>query len=555
MAAEEHYPRRLLTVTALAIAGLMTVAGVLFAVVPPAAAQFFERRQRQAPSQESFNPFGFLRPLFQRDPREQWERREPRRLRERPLRPRESRAAPADQTKPPPAQKNDTTPTKHVAVMGASLSDWLAYGLEDIYSDRPEIGIVRKNHLLTGLVRFDTKNDVTWPRVARDFLKDQNPDVIVVLLGLEDRVTLRERASARDAQQPGESGQPSNAEPEQRRQGAQSFEFRTEQWAEAYAKRVDEMIAVLKSKGVPVIWVGLPAIRGTRSTGDMIYLNDVFRARAERAGIIYVDVWDGFVDESGRFTTFGPDVEGQVRRLRTSEGVFFTEAGARKLAHYVEREIKHVMGTRLQPMALPTDESGQPAAPRPGQPAARPEAGPVVSLTNAGGANELLGGTTRTGAADPLAVRVLVHGAAVSPQSGRADNFFLTPEAAEAAKAAAAASGVDAARAAESAAPPAAVSAAAPAVEPTFAEEPKAGGQDETDRPAKKPVASVDLAPAAAPRGATPSRPAARAADRRTRRPSRSTAQKLRPTTPRTGQAAERRAPSRPVFDPLGLFR
>ena len=35
----------------------------------------------------------------------------------------------------------------------------------------------------------------------------------------------------------------------------------------------------------------------------------------------------------------GPDFEGQIRRLRSGDGIYFTKAGARKLAHYVEREI------------------------------------------------------------------------------------------------------------------------------------------------------------------------------------------------------------------------
>src|SRR5262245_66620208 len=75
-------------------------------------------------------------------------------------------------------------------------------------------------------------------------------------------------------------------------------EFRGDDWAKIYSRRIDETIAALKSKGVPVIWVGLPSIRGGRSTSDVAYLNDLYRARAERAGITYVDVWDGFVDRS-----------------------------------------------------------------------------------------------------------------------------------------------------------------------------------------------------------------------------------------------------------------
>jgi hypothetical protein len=66
---------------------------------------------------------------------------------------------------------------------------------------------------------------------------------------------------------------------------------------ELYSKRIDEMIAVLKTKGVPVLWVGLPAISGANATGEMSYLDGLYRARAEKAGITYVNIWDGFVDD------------------------------------------------------------------------------------------------------------------------------------------------------------------------------------------------------------------------------------------------------------------
>jgi hypothetical protein len=49
-----------------------------------------------------------------------------------------------------------------------------------------------------------------------------------------------------------------------------------------------------------------------------------------KAGIVYADIWDGFVDEAGRYSAQGPDYEGQIRRLRTGDGVYFTKFGARK---------------------------------------------------------------------------------------------------------------------------------------------------------------------------------------------------------------------------------
>ena len=66
-----------------------------------------------------------------------------------------------------------------------------------------------------------------------------------------------------------------------------------------------------------MIWVGLPSQRGPKASADSSYLNDLYRSRAEKAGIIYVDVWDGFVDEAGKFSSQGPDYQGQIRRLRT----------------------------------------------------------------------------------------------------------------------------------------------------------------------------------------------------------------------------------------------
>ena len=111
----------------------------------------------------------------------------------------------------------------------------------------------------------------------------------------------------------------------------------------------------MKSKGVPVLWVGLPVVRGPKATADTLFLDSLYRDAAGKAGITYVDVWDGFVDEAGRFLQKGPDFEGQIRQLRSYDGVYFTKAGARKLAHYVEREITRLLAARSAPITLPTE--------------------------------------------------------------------------------------------------------------------------------------------------------------------------------------------------------
>src|SRR5262249_53608259 len=315
--------------------------------------------------------------------------------------------------------------------------------------------------------------EVEWPQVVKEVIAADKPKLIVMMIGLNDRQLIRERAptpapsgrsnagTAKQQQQQSVTAPPpppapldpelqaqqsadrQNAEaqetppeeapilaPEPSRGAAAGnagpFEFRSERWEAAYIRRIDATIAALKSAGVPVCWVGLPPQPAPRATTDSPYLNELYRQRAEKAGIVYVDVWEGFVDGSGQFAAQGPDFEGQIRRLRSADGIYFTKPGARKLAHYVEREIQRTLANRTTPVALPTaiEPALAPGA-RPGGPAQRPLVGPVVPLTTlATGQNELLGGgPARPTTSDPVATRVLTKGEAIPAPSGRADDF------------------------------------------------------------------------------------------------------------------------------------
>ena len=157
----------------------------------------------------------------------------------------------------------------------------------------------------------------------------------------------------------------------------------------------------------------------------MLFLDSLYRDAAGKAGITYVDVWDGFVDEAGRFLQQGPDFEGQIRRLRSYDGVYFTKAGARKLAHYVEREITRLLAARSAPITLPTEPATPDANAQPGQPAPRPLAGPILPLVASSvGTDQLLGGPgSRPAAVDALAARTLVKGEPLAAPAGRADDF------------------------------------------------------------------------------------------------------------------------------------
>jgi len=437
---EKHPVSRWLSALALlGLAELAVLAGSL-ALSTPAQAQRFNEPRRQGGG-------GFFDQLFggfQAQPRFEVERPQPQ----------------ADFSRAPAPHKPETPPTMSIVVMGDSMADWLAYGLEDAFTDTPEIGIVRKHRTFSGLIRYEQRSDADWSRVAREILSQEKADYVVMMLGLNDRSSIREAQPPRNAQRgkeaakdqkPQEPAKEANKEPApenadkpaqqqtddpeqssiiapettQPRAPGGSAEFRSDRWVELYTKRIDETIAALKSKGVPVFWMGLPAVRGTRSTADVVFLNDLYRARAEKAGITYIDVWDGFVDEGGRYSQQGPDVDGQIRRLRAGDGVHFTKFGARKLAHYVEREIRRLLQNRAMPVALPGPGMmpGQPTPDAKTGPAVRPLAGPVMPLNVVPAGSEELAGGPRPANADPNAGRVLVKGEAITAAPGRADDF------------------------------------------------------------------------------------------------------------------------------------
>jgi uncharacterized protein len=370
---------------------------------------------------------------------------------------------PSESSRAPPPKKAEakdeqTGPTTSIVVMGDDMADWLAYGLEDVFTDTLEIRVVRKNKLNSGLLHYDAKGDLGWWHVARDTLAQEKADYVVMMLGVGDRQAIREKDLAKEAdtrakdqqakdqaakdpqakdrqakdeakkdgQKPAKTSDTDDGTPSAQRakKPVSPAEFRSEEWETIYSRRIDDTIAALKSKGVPVIWVGLPSLRGARSSSDAAYLNELYRARTERAGIKYVDVWDGFVDEAGRYSNYGPDYEGQVRRLRSSD--FFTKAGAIKLARYVEQELSRYMSNRV-PVALPSGSLE--AAPSDSKPTERPLMGPVIPLTGTAkdkdkDSDNLLGvpGSSPT-LGDATATKVLAKGETIAAPRGRADNF------------------------------------------------------------------------------------------------------------------------------------
>src|SRR6478752_5678234 len=174
---------------------------MVLGVAAPTSAQFFNFGGQQRPlPQGGGGGFGggwfgndMFEPYQQRAPRPRWERRQtPSPVRE-------------DFSKAPPPEKRDAIPERRILVLGDAMADWLAYGLEDAYAEQPDMGVVRRHRTVSGLIKYQPKGDpADWVAAAKGILATEKADAIVVMLGLDDRVAIREPAADKSDTKPGD---------------------------------------------------------------------------------------------------------------------------------------------------------------------------------------------------------------------------------------------------------------------------------------------------------------------------------------------------------------
>ena len=198
-----------------------------------------------------------------------------------------------------------------VLVVGDSLGDGLWSGLYRAFEDDATLEFIQRAKASTGFSRPDSYD---WNAELADLLKENTYQIAVVMFGANDAQAIK---SGKDCLKVGSEG-----------------------WREVYGQRVEAFIKKLRAANIAVYWVGLPIMRSPAQNADAEALNDVYREKAFINGAKFIETWNGFTDEAGRFSAYGPDMTGQVKRLRADDGVHFTMRGYLKLAHFVERELR-----------------------------------------------------------------------------------------------------------------------------------------------------------------------------------------------------------------------
>ena len=202
-----------------------------------------------------------------------------------------------------------------VLVVGDFMADGLAYGLQQIFAENPGITIVNNSNGLSGIVRTDV---LDWPNTINAMIEDTRPVLVVVLVGMNDRQEMR-ISSGR-------------------------VKKLSDDWRTNYEARVDALVKNVRDARLPMIWVGLPPVSSNSMVGDYLVFNEIYRDKVESYGGTFVDVWDGFVDDQGRYVRSGPNIDGQIVTLRGRDGINMTRNGKVKLGFYTEKAVKRITG-------------------------------------------------------------------------------------------------------------------------------------------------------------------------------------------------------------------
>lgn len=204
-------------------------------------------------------------------------------------------------------------------VLGDFMADGLLGGLVEALGGDGRLQIQRRARPIASLARLDSEDDL---RQFEDQLaREQAPHIAVVMLGAQDRAPIRAGGSGR------------------------RFGVGSEEWRAEYGRRVNRVMKAIKRRNVAVYWIGLPIMRRPDWNADVEAINEVFREKAALNAVRFIDIYAETGDDSGQFSMLGPDITGKVRQLRDGDGIGFTPAGSRKVAFYVEREIKRDIAT------------------------------------------------------------------------------------------------------------------------------------------------------------------------------------------------------------------
>lgn len=232
-------------------------------------------------------------------------------------------AAPAQPMLTPLAQRAAAGRLR-IGVFGDSMADGLWTGLYREMRDQPGVTVTKFSEVSTGLSRYDYVD--IQAKTARQ-IADEPVDVAVILFGTNDAQGISLDGVVHD--------------------------FGTDGWKAAYAKRVDDLVTLLRGQNVAVYWVGLPTMKRASFDAKMGLINEVVSARMAALGVPYLETESITRNAEGEYDAYLPETgTGRQRLMRANDGIHMSMAGYLRITEPVAARLMRDAGL-TRPVAEP----------------------------------------------------------------------------------------------------------------------------------------------------------------------------------------------------------
>ncbi len=222
------------------------------------------------------------------------------------------RAAPAAALPPPVPAVEKAPGATRLAVFGDSMAVDLSKALERYYAEDPNLVVIGQGVGSSGFVRDDYFD---WNAAINEQIAADTFDLAIVIIGINDRQEMKVNG--------------------------RTYPALSDEWRAEYQSRLNRFLGSLRAARKPVVWVGLPPMSKTDYSTAMTQISALQKLAAFSGGAEFLDIYERFLGEDGRYSSQGPDVNGQNARMRKDDGIHLATAGSDKVAFYLSQPIRN----------------------------------------------------------------------------------------------------------------------------------------------------------------------------------------------------------------------
>ena len=198
-----------------------------------------------------------------------------------------------------------------VLSIGDALGGGLGAGLSRVTEPGGDYDVSIRFNEESGLARPEVYD---WAATVPKILEGNAYDVIVVMLGANDRQMIRD--------------------------GEMRYDFGTPEWAGAYAKQANLLLDQLAASNARVIWVAPPPMRDPDYDAAMKSIAALQKDLVEKRGMTFLDLRKQFTNPDGTYTDSTTDGAANIVKLRGRDGISFFKAGNNLMGEQVLAAIK-----------------------------------------------------------------------------------------------------------------------------------------------------------------------------------------------------------------------